>query len=111
MKSLQQTSLLVIRRLLAGQPTSAAKVTFAWQYVAGAPLSRHGTLDWREDGTLRVRATSVTWGRELRANRDVLLERLHEVLGRGVVTRLVIEGAEERRREPAPSEPPDRTQE
>jgi len=91
MKPLQQASLPVLRRLLAGQPTTAAKIGFAWQVVAGAPLARHGSLDWRDDGVLHIRPTGAVWGRELRANRDVLLERLHELLGRNVVTRLVID--------------------
>jgi hypothetical protein len=93
MQSLQQTSTAVIRHLLASQPTSAAKIAFAWQLAAGASLARHGAPRWRDDGTLIIRPTNAAWGREFRANRAALVERLHELLGRGVVTRVVIEGA------------------
>jgi hypothetical protein len=37
-----------------------------------------------------VRAKSPAWHRELALNRGVILERMAEVLGRGVVTRIVI---------------------
>jgi predicted nucleic acid-binding Zn ribbon protein len=91
MQSIQQSSVRVLRNLLAAQPTSPAKIAFAWQIVAGQPLARHGEPRWSDDGTLRIRPTNATWGRELRAGREVLLERLHELLGRDVITRLVIE--------------------
>jgi predicted nucleic acid-binding Zn ribbon protein len=90
MQSLQQTSMTVVRRLLSEQPTTAAKIAFAWQVAAGAALARNGSPEWRNDGTLRVRATSAAWYRELAMNRDVIVERMAEILGRGVVTRIVV---------------------
>jgi predicted nucleic acid-binding Zn ribbon protein len=90
MKSLQDTSWLVVRRMLAGQPTTAAKVTFAWQVAAGAPLARHAVPSWSEDGTLRLRPTAANWAAELRAHRNALAERMRELLGRDVVKKVVI---------------------
>lgn len=80
-----------ISGLLRRQPTTGPKIAFAWQLAAGASLARHGVPEWTDGGTLRIRSTTEAWRRELRANRHVLLERLHELLGRGVVVRLVIE--------------------
>jgi hypothetical protein len=88
--SLHQTSMIVVRRLLSEQPTTPAKVAFAWQVAAGAALARNGSPEWRNDGTLRVRARSAAWHRELTLSRGVILERMAEILGRGVVTRIVI---------------------
>jgi hypothetical protein len=90
MHSLQQTSMTVVRRLLSEQPTTAAKVAFAWQVAAGAALARNGSPEWRGDGTLRVRAKSGAWHRELALSRSVVLERMAEILGRGVVTHIVV---------------------
>jgi hypothetical protein len=88
--SLQQTSMSVVRRLLSEQPTTAAKIAFAWQVAAGATLARNGSPEWRNDGTLRVRAKNATWQRELSLSRGVILERMSEILGRGVVARIVV---------------------
>jgi predicted nucleic acid-binding Zn ribbon protein len=90
MQPLQHTSTLVVRRLLAEQPTTAAKVAFAWQMAVGAAVARNNAPEWLGDGTLRVRTTSADWHRELSIGRSVILERLAEILGRGVVTKLVI---------------------
>jgi hypothetical protein len=90
MRSLQHTATTVVRRLLADQPTSQAKIAFAWQLAVGAAMARNGTPEWQGNGTLRVRTTSAHWHRELSIGRAVILERLAEILGRGVVTTLVI---------------------
>jgi predicted nucleic acid-binding Zn ribbon protein len=93
MHAVQQISMDVVRHLLSGQPTTAAKVAFAWQFAAGAALARNGSPEWRNDGTLRVRAKSAAWQRELAFSRAVILERMAEILGRGVVTRIVVREA------------------
>ena len=62
MQSLQQTSMTVVRRLLSEQPTTAAKIAFAWQVAAGAALARNGSPEWRNDGTLRVRCDKARLG-------------------------------------------------
>ena len=92
MTPMQDTSWFVIRRLLAGQPTTPAKVVFAWQVAAGAPLARHAVPSWSEDGTLRLRPTAAAWATELRAHRDEIAERMRELLGRDVVAKVIVEG-------------------
>ena len=91
MESLQSTSTRVLQRLLSVQPTTSGKVTFAWRIAAGPALGRAGTVEWSEDGTLRVRARDAAWLRELRQARPVIVERLTLLLGANVVRKLVIE--------------------
>jgi hypothetical protein len=90
-ESLQTTAQRAIRTLLAGQPTDAAKVRFAWRLVAGGPMGRATTASWSEDGVLRIGASSADWRREVRRSRPVLASRLQGLLGPGVVTSIVVE--------------------
>lgn len=77
--------------LLALQPTTPAKVTFAWKLAAGPALGRAGTPSWTGDGTLHIRARDAAWLRELRRARPIIAKRLTDLLGADVVRRLVIE--------------------
>jgi len=79
-----------LRTILDGQPTTPAKVTFAWQIAAGAALARATTCTWSTDGTLTVRASNESWRREVRRARPLLVARLNSLLGAGVVDRLDI---------------------
>lgn len=90
MESLQTTATRSLRALLDGQPTSPAKVAFAWRMAAGAALGRASEAVWTEDGVLRVRATTPAWTRELERARPLVAARLKELLGQGVVRRIVI---------------------
>lgn len=91
MESLNATASQVLRTILAAQPTSAAKVRFAWTMAAGPALARAATADWRDDGVLVVRARTESWLRELRRARPVIAERLRQMLGEGVVRKIVFE--------------------
>ena len=91
MEPLNSTATRALRTLLAGQPTTEAKVAFAWQIAAGPALGRAATASWSEDGILHVRARTAAWGQEMRRARPVILERLHHLLGPDVVRRLVID--------------------
>lgn len=91
MESLHTTATRSLRALLEHQPTSAAKVGFAWRIAAGPALGRAADATWQDDGVLRVRASSPEWQRELRRARPVIRARLDELLGPGVVRSLVIE--------------------
>ncbi len=95
MESIGHTGARTLGSLLAGQPTTDAKVAFAWQIAAGPALSRAATLSWSSDGTLRVRATSAAWRQEIRRARPMITERLGHLLGQGVVKRMVIEDVED----------------
>jgi predicted nucleic acid-binding Zn ribbon protein len=90
MESLHGTANHALRALLDGQPTTPAKVAFAWRMAAGASLSRAGEPEWR-DGVLVVRARTDAWRRELRHARPVLTTRIQELVGSDVVKKIVIE--------------------
>ena len=90
MEPLSSTAAPALRTLLNDQPTTAAKVAFAWAIVAGPALARAATPVWSSNGTLYVRARSDAWRSELRRSRPVLLQRLSELLGADVVRRLDI---------------------
>jgi hypothetical protein len=95
MESIGHTAARLLGPLLAGQPTTEAKVAFAWQIAAGPALSRAVTLSWSEDGTLRVRPASRAWRAEIRRARPMITERLAHLLGADVVKKLVIEDTNE----------------
>ncbi len=88
MEPIASTAAPALRTLLQNQPTSAAKVAFAWTMAAGPALARAGTPVWSTDGVLRVRARSESWRKELRRAKPMLMERLSDLLGAGVVRRI-----------------------
>ena len=91
MESLQTTATRTLREMLSRQPTSAAKVAFAWKIAAGPALGRASTPAWSDDGVLRVRAASDAWRREMVRARPLIAMRLKELLGAGVVRAIEIE--------------------
>ncbi len=80
----------VLASILQRQPLSPAKVSFAWQTVAGAALARAAEAELRPDGTLELRAASAPWAREIERSRDLLLHRVRVLLGEDVVRRIVV---------------------
>jgi hypothetical protein len=91
MEPIRQSATRALQTLLAGQPTTPAKVAFAWRMAAGPALGRAGIPQWSEGGTLRVRARDAAWLREIRHARPVIAERLAQLLGPDVVRRIVVE--------------------
>ena len=91
MDSLQTTAVKALQGMLALQPTSPAKVAFAWRIAAGPALGRATEPVWSEDGTLRVRAATADWRRETTRARPVIAARLLQLLGPDVVRKIVIE--------------------
>ncbi len=91
MESLNNAAGDVLRRVLASQPTTPAKVAFAWRMAAGAALVARGDPYWREDGVLVVRASSDAWRREVRRATPMLLAHVSELVGGDVVRKIVIE--------------------
>lgn len=91
MEPLNTTATRALRTLLSGQPTTEAKVAFAWQIAAGPALGRAATASWSEDGLLHVRARTDAWCQEIRRARPMITERLGHLLGPDVVRRLVID--------------------
>ena len=97
LESLRSTSTVVIKSLLDSQPTTSAKVLFAWQIAAGPALARAGTAEWSAaDRTLRIAARDALWARELRHARTTIQTRLQHWLGSDVIERVVIENREPR---------------
>lgn len=91
MDRLQRTAERAVHTLLASQPTTAAKVAFAWTVAAGPALGRAGRPRWTEDGTLRIETRDTAWQREIRRARPILAARLDALLGPGTVRRFIIE--------------------
>ena len=91
MESLHNAASHAVRRLLAGQPTTPAKIAFAWKIAAGQAMSRATETALSADGVLVVRARTEAWHREVRVARALLLRRLQDLLGPGVIARLKIE--------------------
>jgi len=93
MHSVRDTASSALRTLLHDQPTTPAKVIFAWQMAAGATLSRAAECVWSPDGTLRVRARTPEWQREIKRARPMIAERLRHLLGPDVVRAIVVQDA------------------
>jgi predicted nucleic acid-binding Zn ribbon protein len=91
MESLRLTASRALHSLLASQPTTSGKVLFAWHIAVGPAFARATQAEWRDDGTLHVRARDAAWLRELRHARPVITHRLVELLGSDVVKHLEME--------------------
>ena len=90
MQSVRDTATSVLRTLLHDQPTTAAKVAFAWNIAAGATLSRAAECTWSDDGTLVIQARDANWRREIQRARPMIAERMQYLLGQDVVRTIVI---------------------
>jgi hypothetical protein len=100
MEPLRDTATDAVGRALSDQPTTVAKVTFAWQVAAGAAMARAARVVWTGDGTLRLLPRDATWQREIQRARPVVVGRLTQLLGPDVVRAIVIESPFEPEREP-----------
>ena len=91
MESLNTTEADALRRVLESQPTTPAKVAFAWRMTAGAAFDRATRVAWPGDGTLYVHAEGEAWRREVRAVRGALLRKMQDLLGADVIARIDID--------------------
>ena len=91
MKRLDQTAVSALKTLLDGQPTTDAKVTFAWTIAAGPTLARAASVSWSDDGTLHVIARTEAWRHELARARPLIARRLADLVGQEAVRRIKIE--------------------
>jgi len=91
MESLHSTAAQALRVLLNSQPTTAAKVAFVWNMAAGPALARATDTEWRDEAVLVVRARTDAWRRELRRARPMLTTRVNELIGPGIVKKIVFE--------------------
>lgn len=63
-----------------------------WDEIVGPEVARHCTPDSFADGELILRASSTAWATQLRRLAPVLVTRLHDDIGRSVVTSVVVKG-------------------
>ena len=74
------------------QPVAVGGAFGRWDAVVGPELAGHCTPETLKDGTLVVRAESTAWATQVRLLTSVLVRRLDEELGHGVVTTVVVRG-------------------
>ena len=98
MKRLDQAALSALKTLLDGQPTTNAKVTFAWTIAAGPALARAASVTWSDNGTLHVVARTEAWRHELARARPLIARRIADLVGQEVVRRIEIDVVPDARR-------------
>jgi len=74
------------------QPVAVGGAFGRWDVVVGPELAGHCTPESLDEGTLTVRAESTAWATQVRLLVSVLVRRLDEELGHGVVTKVVVKG-------------------
>lgn len=74
------------------QPVAVGGAFGRWDVVVGPELAGHCTPDTLKDGTLTVIAESTAWATQVRLLTAVLMRRIDEELGHGVVTKVVVRG-------------------
>ena len=99
MQPIRDTAMEALRELMNSQPTTAAKVMFAWRLAAGPAMARAARAVWT-GGTLRLSPADPAWRRELLRARPMLLDRLRHWLGAEVIQAIVIETSSEAERFP-----------
>ena len=81
----------VLTELLRGQPTSDAKIRFAWMCCVGTSIARATAVRLESStGTLHVFTDSETWRREVSRSVPTVKHRLTELLGPGTVKRITV---------------------
>lgn len=85
-----------IRRLVAERgwedTTTAAGVLANWGKLVGPEIGDHSRAESLVDGVLVLVAESTAWATQLRLMTRALQGRLHEQVGPGVVTSIVVRG-------------------
>ncbi|WP_432493761.1 DUF721 domain-containing protein [Kineococcus gypseus] len=74
------------------QPVAVGGAFGRWDAVVGPELAGHCAPESLKDGTLVVRAESTAWATQVRLLTSVLVRRLDEELGHGVVVKVVVRG-------------------
>lgn len=92
MESINSTAAQALRVLLDGQPTTPAKVAFAWRMAAGPAMARGAEADWiPSTGVLHLHARTPAWLKEIRIARPILTTRVRELVGPDVIKKIVID--------------------
>jgi hypothetical protein len=78
-----------LRSILRDAPLSQGKAAFAWRAAVGPAVDRV-TAVHLESPILYVDASGPQWSNEIRRSSTVILRRLEQLLGPGVVERLEV---------------------
>jgi len=73
-------------------PAAIAGVTQRWPEIVGAELAEHCRPDKFDDGVLHLVAESTAWATQVRLLIAQVHNRIDDVVGRGVVTRIEVRG-------------------
>jgi len=90
MKGVGSLSAAVLPALLARAPLTPEKVSFFWGLAVGAPMARATRVELHGH-TLRVRADTDAWRREVERSATLILARVQQLLGAGTVRELEVE--------------------
>ena len=74
-----------VAEIIRKAPLSPEKVAFAWRSVVGPAISQATSVNWGDDGVLRVKTKDAAWQREVERAAGVVRHRLDAILGAGVV--------------------------
>ncbi|MDQ3885981.1 MAG: DciA family protein [Actinomycetota bacterium] len=75
-----------------GEQIAEGAVFGRWAQLVGAEIAEHATPVALREGELTVQASSTAWATQLRLLQRQLLGRITAGVGRGVVTRLRVQG-------------------
>lgn len=87
MVPIQHFASSVLVEIVRRQPASKERTSFAWSLAVGPALSRVTTVEL-ENGVLAVRAKDRRWIGEIERARDVVLQKMQQLLGKDQVTRI-----------------------
>ena len=96
--SLQHAVPGALARLLRGTPLSDGKLTFAWRSVVGPSIDHATTVKLEAPDTLLVEVKDERWRQEVSRAQSVIVGRLAQLLGPGVVRRLAVRVESSRQR-------------
>jgi predicted nucleic acid-binding Zn ribbon protein len=81
MIAVQRVLPTVLIELVRKQPTTPAKVEFAWRTAVGPAVARASTVALDADGTLVVTADDRRWSHEIGQSLPLVRSRLDVLLG------------------------------
>ena len=85
MRALQQTIPDVLIDIVRRQPTTPAKVDFAWRTAVGAAMARAARVTLDPEGTLLIEPSDAYWRHEIEHSLSVVRSRLETLLGDALV--------------------------
>jgi hypothetical protein len=74
-----------VAEIIRKAPLSPEKVAFAWRNVVGPAISQATSVNWGDDGVLRVKTKDAAWQREVERSASLIRSRLDSLLGERVV--------------------------